>query len=162
MAIEHDFFGIVDDDGSGGAAWSDTVEVSDQPVEVTLHSAAAPDVASLDLAASLIRSLDGFDARARDALIAQLAERESATTRYIDERVDGLGDDLVALLVHTSGDIAMDVLRSLQVIRVGIDPGTGGGDEPFAVFEYAIDPDSDDEPLVVAFDRRGDVVDIEL
>jgi len=162
VAIEHDFFGVVDDDGAGGVRWSDTVDVADQPVEVTLQSTVPPTAGSLDLAAALIRSLEGFDARARDALIAQLSERESATTRYVDSRVDALGDDLVELLVHNSGDIAMDVLRSLQLLRVSVDTGAEEADEPFAVFEYGIDPDADDDVLAVAFDRRADVVAIEL
>lgn len=161
MAIEHDFFGVVEDDGTGGVRWADTVEVADQPVEVTLHGAAAPAPAALDLAAALVRSLDGFDARARDALVAQLSERGSATTRYVDGRVDALGEDLVELLVHTSGDVAMDVLRSLRLVRATLDVDAEEADEPFAVLEYAIDPDEDDV-LSVAFDRRADVVAIEL
>jgi hypothetical protein len=160
MAIEHDFFGIVDDTVSGGLAWSDTVELADQAVEVELladDETAVTEVA-LDAAAALIQALDGFDARARDALIAELSSRQSATTTYVDHQVDALGESLVDLLVHNSGDIAIDVLRSLQLLHVVIQPDNAEEDEVFATFDYSISPDETDAILTVSFDVRGDVV----
>ncbi|QDZ14097.1 DUF2004 domain-containing protein [Humibacter ginsenosidimutans] len=160
MAIEHDFFGVVDDDSSGGLYWSETVEVGEQAVDVELSApdAAAVSASGLDSAASVIRSLEGLDARARDALIAELSQRESVTTQYIDQRVDDMGESLLDLLVHNSGDIAMDVLRSLQLLRVALRPDRTDDDDPFAVFTYSIDPDETDAVLQVSFDDRGDVV----
>ncbi|WP_223690245.1 DUF2004 domain-containing protein [Leifsonia poae] len=163
MAIEHDYFGIIDETASGGLAWSDSIDVTEQVVEVDLladDEAAVPAFA-LDAAASLIHALDGFDARARDALIAELSSRASATTTYIDSHVEKLGDSLVELLVHNSGDIAVDVLRSLQLLRVVIQPDHADEDEVFATFDYSISPDETDALLTVSFDFRGDVVSID-
>jgi hypothetical protein len=160
MAIEHDFFGIVDETASGGLAWSDTVELADQAVEVELlaDDETAVTEHALDAAAALIQSLEGFDARARDALIAELSSRQSATTAYIDQQVDAMGEDLVDLLVHNSGDIAVDVLRSLQLLHIVLQPDNAEEDEVFATFDYSISPDDTDAILTVSFDVRGDVV----
>lgn len=163
MAIEHDYFGVVDDDASGGLYWAETVDLGDQPVEVELTARDAADVseAGLDAAAAVINSLEGLDARARDALIADLSQRDSVTTQYIDQRVDDRGESLLDLLVHNSGDIAMDVLRSLQLVRVALRPDRTDDDEAFALFEYSIDPDESDALLEVGFDDRGDVVSVD-
>ncbi|WP_313545838.1 DUF2004 domain-containing protein [Leifsonia aquatica] len=160
MAIEHDYFGVIDETASGGLAWSDTVEMADQAVEVELlaDDETAVTEYALDSAAALIQALEGFDARARDALVAELSSRQSATSTYIDQHVDSLGDSLVDLLVHNSGDIAVDVLRSLQLLHVVLQPDDAGEDEVFATFDYSISPDDTDAILTVAFDVRGDVV----
>ncbi|OJX81501.1 DUF2004 domain-containing protein [Leifsonia sp. 71-9] len=160
MAIEHDYFGVIDETASGGLAWSDTVEMADQAVEVELlaDDETAVTEFALDSAAALIQALEGFDARARDALIAELSSRQSATSTYIDQHVDRMGDSLVDLLVHNSGDIAVDVLRSLQLLHVVLQPDDAGEDEVFATFDYSISPDDTDAILTVSFDVRGDVV----
>lgn len=160
MAIEHDYFGVIDETASGGLAWSDTVEMADQAVEVELlaDDETAVTEYALDSAAALIQALEGFDARARDALIAELSSRQSATSTYIDQHVDSLGENLVDLLVHNSGDIAVDVLRSLQLLHVVLQPDDAREDEVFATFDYSISPDDTDAILTVAFDVRGDVV----
>jgi len=163
MAIEHDFFGIIDETASGGLAWDDTVELGDQAVGVELladDETRVPEFA-LDSAAALIQALEGFDARARDALVAELSSRQSATVGYIDEHVDKLGDSLVDLLVYNSGDIAIDVLRSLQLLDVVIQADHSDEDEVFATFDYSIAPDESDALLTVSFDVRGDVVAVE-
>ena len=160
MAIEHDYFGVIDETASGGLAWSDTADLSEQVVEVDLladDESAVPEFA-LDAAAAMIQAIDGFDARARDALIAELSSRQSATVAYIDEHVDKLGDSLIDLLVHSSGDIAVDVLRSLQLLRILLQPDHSDEDEVFATFDYSISPDESDALLTVSFDIRGDVV----
>jgi hypothetical protein len=160
MAIEHDYFGVIDETASGGLAWADTVELADQPVEVELlaDDQSAVGGYALDAAAAIIQALEGFDARARDALIAELSSQQSATTTYIEEHVERLGETLLDLLVHNSGDIAMDVLRSLQLVRVAIQADQSGEDESFATFDYSISPDETDAVLSVSFDLRGDVV----
>ncbi|KRC50815.1 hypothetical protein ASE16_07485 [Leifsonia sp. Root227] len=160
MAIEHDYFGVIDETASGGLAWNDTADLSEQVVEVDLladDESAVPEFA-LDAAAAMIQAIDGFDARARDALIAELSSRQSATVAYIDEHVDKLGDSLIDLLVHNSGDIAVDVLRSLQLLRILLQPDHSDEDEVFATFDYSISPDESDALLTVSFDIRGDVV----
>ena len=163
MAIEHDFFGIIDETASGGLAWADTVDLADQAVEVELlaNDERAVSEFALDSAAALIQALDGFDSRARDALIAELSSRQSATTTYIDDHVEKLGESLLDLLVYNSGDIAIDVLRSLQLMHVTIQPDNAEEDEVFAGFDYSISPDESDALLTVSFDVRGDVVAVE-
>lgn len=163
MAIEHDFFGLIDETASGGLAWSDTVELADQAVELELLATDESAVGehALDAAAALIQSLEGFDARARDALVAELSSRQSATTSYIDDHVDRLGETLLDLLVYNSGDIAVDVLRSLQLLRVVLQPDNSDEEEVFATFDYSISPDETDAILTVSFDVRGDVVAVE-
>jgi hypothetical protein len=163
MAIEHDYFGIIDETASGGLAWADSADVSEQVVEIELQADDESSVtqSALDAAAALIHALDGFDARARDALIAELSSRASATTTYIDDHVAKLGDTLLDLLVYSSGDIPVDVLRSLQLVRVVIQPDHPYEDEVFATFDYSISPDETDALLTVSFDIRGDVVSID-
>lgn len=165
MVIEHDFFGLIDDDGAGGLYWNETIEVGEQSVLVTLTAGDAEAVTddALEAAAAMIHSLDAFDARARDALIAELSERESATVAYIDQQVDDMGETLLDLLVHTSGDIPVDVLRSLQLVRVAVLPANyTAKDAVFAIFEFSISPEDTDDLLVVSFDGPGDVVGVEV
>ena len=171
MSVEHEFFGLVDSTSGGGLYWDDTIEVGDQFVELALL-ADDEDLVSesaLDLAAAMVNGLEAFDARARDALVAELSERQSATTTFIDRQVDSRGEDLQSLLdlmVDNSGDIAIDVLKSLQLLRVELHPEAanienGSGSEAFARFDYSIDPDESDELLVVSFAADGDVMEIE-
>lgn len=160
MAIEHDYFGVIDETASGGLAWNDSADLSEQLVEVELRAddESAVTEFALDAAAALIQAIDGFDARARDALIAELSSRQSATVTYIDEHVEKLGDTLLDLLVYNSGDIAIDVLRSLQLLRILLQPDHSDEEDVFATFDYSIAPDETDALLTVSFDIRGDVV----
>lgn len=164
MSIEHDYFGVIEDDGAGGLRWSDTVELGDQAVSIDLSADDETNVNDvvLALAAAMIHALEGFDARARDALIAQLSERESVTTQYIDQNVGDMGESLLDMLVHNSGDIAMDVLRSLQLVHIGFYPERDDDGDAFAVFDYSISPDDSEHLLVVSFDIQGDVVAVDM
>ena len=63
--------------------------------------------------------------------------------------------------MYNSGDIAIDVLRSLQLLRVVIQPEHSDEDEVFATFDYSIAPDETDALLTVSFDIRGDVVTVD-
>jgi Protein of unknown function (DUF2004) len=164
MAIEHDYFGVIDETSQGGLFWSDTIELGDQSVvlELTADNERAVSEVALDSAAAIIHALDGFDGRARDALVAELSERQSVTSSYVDRNVNELGDSLLDLLVYNSGDIAIDVLRSLQLLRVVFTPENADEDEVFAVFDYSISPDDTDSLLIVSFDIRGDVVAVDM
>lgn len=164
MALEHDYFGIIDETSDGGLFWADTVELGDQTVELELAAddESAVSEISLDSAAAIVHALVGFDARARDALGAQLGERQSVTKQYIETNVEQLGDSLLDLLVYNSGDIAVDVLRSLQLMKVGFFPERSDEEEAFAIFEYSIAPDDTDSLLIVSFDIRGDVVAVDM
>jgi hypothetical protein len=161
--VEHDFFGIIDTTADGGLYWSDTIDVTDQVVDVELVATDAGLVRpyAIDAAAGVLGAIDGFDARSRDALVAQLDDRASVTAAYIDESVDHLGDSLLDVLVDNSGDIAIDVLRSLQLIRIRLLPENADEGDTFAVLVYSISPDDTDAVLVVSFDIRGDVVEVD-
>ncbi|MFC4242763.1 DUF2004 domain-containing protein [Gryllotalpicola reticulitermitis] len=171
MSVEHEFFGVVESTSGGGLYWDDTIEVGDQFVELALLADDEDLVtdSALDLAAAMVNGLEAFDARARDALVAELSERQSATTTFIDRQVDSRGEDLqtlLGLMVDNSGDIAIDVLKSLQLMRVELRPEaaqlrSSSGDEAFARFDYSIDPDESDELLIVSFGADGDVIDVE-
>jgi Protein of unknown function (DUF2004) len=164
MALEHDYFGIIDETSDGGLFWSDSVELGDQSVELelTADDESAVSEIALDSAAAVIHALEGFDARARDALVAQLGERQSVTKNYIDQNVEELGDSLLDLLVYSSGDIQVDVLRSLQLMKVAFFPERSDEEDAFAVFDYSIAPDDTDSLLIVTFDIRGDVVAVDM
>lgn len=164
MAIEHDYFGIIDEDASGALSWSDTVELAEQPVivELTADDESTVSEAALNSAVAMLLAVEGFDARARDALVAQLSERGSVTTNYIDTHMDEMGESLLDLLVHNSGDIPMDVLRSLQLARIALYPEHDDEGEVFAVFDYSISPEDSEYLLMVSFDIRGGVVAIEM
>ncbi|MCX7522106.1 DUF2004 domain-containing protein [Microbacterium sp. STN6] len=160
MAIEHDFFGIIDADAAGALTWADTLEVADQSVEVELSAANQARVSehALDQAAAMLHALEPFDAKARDALVAELSERGSVTTDYVDQQVQVLGESLIDVLVHNSGDVPLDVLRSLQLVRVLLKPENDDDEETFAEFEYSLSPDDTDDMIMVGFNIGGEVV----
>jgi hypothetical protein len=166
MSLEHDYFGLIETTSTGGLFWDDNLEVGDQLVDLQLSAEDEDDVhpLGLELAAAMAQNLEAFDSRAREALVGQLSERQSATTVFIDRQVDSRGEDLQSLLdlmVDNSGDIAIDVLKSLQLVRVGLFPANTEGDEAFATFDYSIDPDESDELLIVSFGADGDVIDVQ-
>ncbi|MDQ1127455.1 hypothetical protein QE428_002488 [Microbacterium sp. SORGH_AS 505] len=51
----------------------------------------------------------------------------------------------------------MDVIRSLQLMSMTILADEHSGKDPFAVLEYALDPDSTDDVLLVNLDVAGAV-----
>ncbi|SFN52333.1 DUF2004 domain-containing protein [Mycetocola miduiensis] len=162
--IEHDFFGAIENDETGGLYWSETVEVGEQAVDVSVSAPGgahlAPD--ALDNAAGVISSLEGLDLRAREAMLSDVDDRNSDVTQFIEQTVEEAGEDLVDLLVDHSGDNDVDIIRSLQLIRVAISPHQAGESAPFASFEFAFDPDNSDLALVVYLSNRGESVGIEL
>ena len=110
MAIEHDYFGIIDETAAGGLAW-DGHRRPRRPGRWRSSSrpttrSAVPEYA-LDSAAALIQALEGFDARARDALIAELSSRAVGDRRPTSTSMSrSWGTRSLDLLVHNSGDIA--------------------------------------------------------
>lgn len=164
MSTEHDFFGALESDEHGGIYWSETVEVGDQPVDVSVSSPGdrTVTVEGLDTAAGFVSSLDGLDLRAREAMLSDVDNRSSDVTSFIEATVEEVGEDLPEMLVDRSGDNDVDIIRSLQLIRVAIHPHQTGEGAPFAAFEFAFDPDNSDLALVVSLSNRGESVGIEL
>lgn len=162
MAIEHDFFGLLESGPDGSIFWSENVEFGDQSVTVDLTAPDQEDVsvAALDVAASLISSLEQLDLLARNAMIGELDDRTSEATEYILQQQDTFGEDITDLLVDISGDVHVDVIRSLQLTSMTILADEHGGSDPFAVLEYALDADSTDDVLLVNLDSDGAVISV--
>jgi hypothetical protein len=159
MAIEHDFFGLLESGPDGSIFWSENVEFGDQSVTVDLTAPDQEDVsqAALDVAAGLVSSLEQLDMIAREAMIAELDDRTSEVTEYILQQQASFGETLTGMLVDLSGDVHVDVIRSLQLTSMTILADEHGGSDPFAVLEYALDADETDDVLLVNLDSEGAV-----
>ncbi|WP_309067163.1 DUF2004 domain-containing protein [Microbacterium sp.] len=151
MAIEHDFFGLLESGPDGSIFWSENVELGDQNVTVDLTAPDQEDVspAALDAAAAMVSALEELDRRGRSAMLSEVDDRASEVTEYILMQQQTLGDELEDLLVDISGDAAVDIIRSLQLMSMTILADEHGGEDPFAVLEYALDPDAADDVLLV-------------
>jgi hypothetical protein len=159
MAIEHDYFGLLESGPDGSIFWSETIELGDQAVSVDLTAPDEHDVsrAALDVAAAMITSLESLDRSARNAMVSELDDRTSEVIEYILQQQEALGEELDDLLVDVSGDTHIDVIRSLRLVSMTILADEHGGSEPFAVLEYALDPESTDDVLLVNLDTDGNV-----
>ncbi|MFV4914455.1 DUF2004 domain-containing protein [Microbacterium lacticum] len=159
MAIEHDYFGLLESGPDGSIFWSETVDLADQRVTVDLTAPDQDDVsqAALDVAAAMISSLEQIDLTARNAMVAELDDRTSEVTEYLLQQQEAFGDDLEDVLVDISGDAHIDIIRSLQLVSMTILADEHGGADPFAVLEYALDADATDEVLLVNLTSDGAV-----
>jgi len=159
MAIEHDYFGLLESGPDGSIFWSDQVEIGDQSVTIDLTAPDQDDVSpdALDVAAAMISAIESIDLSARNAMVNELSDRTSEVTEFILQQQEQLGDDIEAFLVDQSGDVHMDVIRSLQLISMTILADEHGGSDPFAVLEYALDPDETEEVLLVNLTSDGSV-----
>lgn len=162
MAIEHDYFGLLESGPDGSIFWSENVDLGDQSVTVDLTAPDQDDVseAALDVAASLIASIEMIDRNSRNAMVTELNDRTSEVTEYILQQQEELGEELEEMLVDISGDVQIDVIRSLQLMSMTILADEHGGSDPFAVLEYALDPDSTDDVLLVNLGTDGDVLSV--
>jgi hypothetical protein len=158
MAIEHEYFGLIETD-NGSISWSDVVELGDQNVTIDLSAPFEADVepAALDAAAMLVRALEGMDIAARNAMVSELDSRASEVTEYILQQEDRLGDELEDFLVDISGDTPIDVIRSLELVSLTVLLDEFDGEEPFAILEYIIDVDAPEEALLVNFGSDGTI-----
>ncbi|WP_437584727.1 DUF2004 domain-containing protein [Paramicrobacterium sp. CJ85] len=164
MGIEHDYFGVIESDESGALYWSETVDAGDQTVDVSLSAPAGVDVSedSLEAAQVMIGALEGLDMRAREAIIAEIGAATSDVTAYLLEIDDILGPELSAYVTRESGDREIDIIRSLELLRVALHPHQSGEGEAFATLEFAIAPDDNELALLVHLSVRGESVAIEL
>ena len=162
MAIEHDFFGLLESGPDGSIFWSENVELGDQNVTVDLTAPDQEDVspAALDAAAAMVSALEELDRRGRAAMLGEVDNRASEVTEYILMQQETLGDELEDFLVDISGDPAVDIIRSLQLMSMTILADEHGGDDPFAVLEYALDPDAADDVLLVNLASDGSVLSV--
>lgn len=159
MAIEHDFFGLLESGPDGSIFWSENVEFGDQSVTVDLTAPDQDDVSveALDVAASMVSSLESIDLTARNAMVDELDSRTSEVTEYVLQQQATLGEELDDLLTDVSGDTHIDVIKALQLMSMTILADEHGGADPFAVLEYALDPDATDDVLLVNLASDGHV-----
>ncbi|KTR95067.1 galactose-1-phosphate uridylyltransferase [Microbacterium testaceum] len=159
MAIEHDFFGLLESGPDGSIFWSENVEFGDQSVTVDLTAPDQDDVSveALDVAAAMISALESIDLAARNAMVGELDSRTSEVTEYILQQQATLGEEIDDLLIDPSGDTHIDVIKSMQLMSVTILADEHGGTDPFAVLEYALDPDATDDVLLVNLASDGSV-----
>jgi hypothetical protein len=159
MAIEHDYFGLLESGPDGSIFWSEIIDFGDQRVTVDLTAPDQDDVspAALDVAAAMISSLEAIDLQSRNAMVSELDDRTSEVTEYILQQQESLGEALDDFLVDVSGDTHMDIIKSMQLVSMTILADEHGGADPFAVLEYALDPDATDEVLLVNLTSDGDV-----
>ncbi|MFV0373035.1 DUF2004 domain-containing protein [Microbacterium sp.] len=159
MAIEHDYFGLLESGPDGSIFWSEVVDFGDQSATVDLTAPDQDDVSAdaLDIAAAMISSLEEIDLRSRGAMIAELDDRTSEVIEYILQQQEEWGDELSEMLVDISGDVHVDVIRSLRLVSMTILADEHGGGDPFAVLEYALDPDATEEVLLVNITSDGSI-----
>ena len=159
MAIEHDYFGLLESGPDGSIFWSETVDFADQRVTVDLTAPDQEDVSQdgLDVAAAMISSLEDIDITARNAMISELDDRTSEVTEYLLQQQEAFGENLEDVLVDISGDVQIDIIRSLQLVSMTILADEHGGTDPFAVLEYALDADATDDVLLVHLTSDGQV-----
>ncbi|GAA1652131.1 DUF2004 domain-containing protein [Microbacterium flavum] len=159
MAIEHDYFGLLESGPDGSIFWSETVDFADQRVTVDLTAPDQDDVSqdALDVAAAMISSLEDIDLTARNAMVSELDDRTSEVTEYLLQQQEEFGENLTDVLVDISGDVQMDIIRSLQLVSMTILADEHGGADPFAVLEYALDADATDDVLLVHLTSDGAV-----
>lgn len=96
MALEHDFFGLLESGPDGSIFWSENVDFGDQTVTVDLTAPDQEDVSTdaLDVAAGMISSIESIDLQARNAMVSELDDRTSEVTEFILQQQEQLGDDL--------------------------------------------------------------------
>ncbi len=159
MAIEHDYFGLLESGPDGSIFWSEVVDFADQRVTVDLTAPDQEDVSqdALDVAAAMINAIEAIDLQARNAMVSELGDRTSEVTEYLLQQQEELGEDLEHLLVDISGDMHMDMIRSLQLMSVTILADEHGSADPFAVLEYALDADATDDVLLVNLTSDGEI-----
>ncbi|GAB2513483.1 DUF2004 domain-containing protein [Paramicrobacterium agarici] len=163
MGIEHDFFGVIESDASGSLYWSETVDAGDQTVDVSLSAPADTAVSdeALEVAQAMIATLEGLDMRAREALVAELGTPASDVTAFLLDIDEQFGPELASFITRESGDRDIDVLRSLELLRVVFHPHQVGEGDAFVSLEFALAPDESELALLVHLSIRGETVSTE-
>ncbi|ALJ20146.1 DUF2004 domain-containing protein [Microbacterium sp. No. 7] len=159
MAIEHDYFGLLETGPDGSIFWSSEVDFGDQRVVVDLTAPDQEDVSAhaLDVAASMILALEGIDLQARNAMVSELDDRTSEVTEYILQAQERHGEEITDFLTELTGDVHIDVIQSMQLVSMTILADELGGSDPFAVLEYCLDLDDTDAVLLVNLHSDGSV-----
>ncbi len=115
---------------------------------------------SLDIAAAFVSGVEAIDAKARRAMLAEVDDRTSEVTEYILQQQELYGDELEEYLVDVSGDAAVDIIRSMRLMSMTLLVDEHGGSDPFAVLEYALDVEGNEDVLLVNFGSDGSVLSV--
>jgi len=155
VALEHDYFGLIEEQPGGGLYWSESVEVGDQYVDLSMSVPRGEGVSDedLDIAAALLQALEGLDLRAREDMLSAVDDRESDVSVFVVQAVEEYGDGIEDLFVDHSGDLDVDLIRSLVLTRVAVHPSASSDTEAFVDLEFALDPDGSDLALLVSLSR---------
>lgn len=157
--MEHDYFGALDVEADGTLYWSETVELANEPVSVDLNASSRDSLSgdALDACAVMLNNLEDYDMLARQAMLAQLDDRASDVTEFILRQQEELGEEIDEFLVDISGDVPVDVIRSLHLISLNFSLDAWGTKEPFAVMEFALDEYESNDVLLAHFDSATEV-----
>ncbi|WP_167131534.1 DUF2004 domain-containing protein [Paramicrobacterium chengjingii] len=160
MGIEHDYFGVIESDASGALYWSESVEAGDQAVDVSLSAPPQVTVSdeALEVAQAMIATLEGLDLRARESLVADLGTPASDVAAFLLEIEERFGAELSDFITRESGDLGIDVIRSLELLRVAFHPHQTGEGDTFVSLEFALAPDENDLALLVHLSMGGEPV----
>ena len=162
MAIEHDYFGLLESGPDGAVFWSENIDLGDMRVTVDLTSPEEDDItpASLDAAASLIVGLEILDARAREYMLREIDNRASDTTEFVLDMTERFGDELDDYLIDVSGDAPVDIIRSLELMSMTILADEHGSKEAFAVLEFMFNADDNDDVLFANVSSQGVIISV--
>lgn len=146
--IEHDHFGEIDP--AGDPAWSRVVTLHGSEVDATLWGSAAapltPDL--LDAFAGVLADLPRFDAIARQALLADLAEDRE----FIDFHLEYVEDLPTLAAVAEAGQVTVPAfVAALRLTQLGL------WSDRVVVMDYQVDPDASDQILAVKLDPSGEL-----
>lgn len=159
MAIEHDYFGALSAGGDGTLSWSDRIDFADQSVlvDVTAADESELDRHALDAAARVVVNLEAVDDSVRRRMLSETDDRTSEVTEFILRAIQEHGDDLEDYLVDVSGDMNVDVIRSLKLVNMTILAEEVAPDKGFAIMEYVLDVDEMGDSLLVNLCADGSV-----
>jgi hypothetical protein len=163
-SVDHPVFGTLAVDPSGGIEWDGQQTLSGRSIDFDLTMALPPSGPGklLDKVAPFFSQLSKFDMVARAYLQDDLAEDEdSPVGMYLDHHLEELGDKIVRQVfgkpVAEVDDAAF--LAALMLCRVGLYPEEA---DACAVFDYSVSREHTQYILVVTFDHRGQVTNIEM
>ncbi len=155
--IEHDYFGVVEPEQD--EAWFEQVEANDQLVDVRLIATNAVTEEQLDRAAAMLIALEAIDLHAREAFVSELSSTGSNATKFTLAVTERLGEEILAdTFERTSGDYAIEILRSMAFESLTINPEFDEEGESFATARFVFRPEETSLELVLTLDATAEPV----